>query len=145
MNNTCSITYNLPKSMWKLIFNFVDAIFKFESPKRKTHKVHKNNVPCKTFKKYAFGIKKIEKQTHIAIHMNLWKYGQILIIQKTLIIKQLRFSKKMFLIWIYHFVLHYILNPNNKFEMWIDIKFSILWCYNLMINPYFLISKVHNY
>jgi hypothetical protein len=30
--------------------------------------------------------------------MSLWKYGQILTIQKSLIIKQLRFSKKIFFI-----------------------------------------------
>ncbi len=33
------------------------------------------------------------KQTKIAIHMDLWKYGQILTIQKSLTIKWLRFSK----------------------------------------------------
>jgi hypothetical protein len=30
----------------------------------------------------------------IAIHMDLWKYGQNLTIQKSLIIKRLTFSKK---------------------------------------------------
>jgi hypothetical protein len=34
----------------------------------------------------------------IAIHMDLWKYGQILTIQKSLTIKQLKLSKKRFLI-----------------------------------------------
>jgi hypothetical protein len=34
---------------------------------------------------------KNEKQTKIAIHMDLWKYGQILTIQKSLIIKRLSF------------------------------------------------------
>jgi hypothetical protein len=34
---------------------------------------------------------KIEKQTKIVIHMNLWKYGQILTIQKFITIKHLRF------------------------------------------------------
>jgi hypothetical protein len=48
--------------------------------------------------------------------MDLWKYGQILTIQKSLTIKQLRFSKKRFFIWIYHLVLHYILNPNKIFH-----------------------------
>jgi hypothetical protein len=57
--------------------------------------------------------------------MDLWKYGQIVTIQKSLIIKWLRFSKKRFLIWVYHFVLCHILNPNNKFGMWINIIFFI--------------------
>jgi hypothetical protein len=88
-----------------------------------------------------FWDKEIEKQTKIATHMDLWKYGQILIIQKSLTIKWLRFSKKIFIIWIYHLVLHYILNPNNKFEMWFNIK-KLFWCFNQKISPYFF-SKVH--
>jgi len=52
--------------------------------------------------------------------MNFWKYGQILIIWKSLTIKQLRFSNKRFFIWIYHLVLHHILNLNIKFGMWIN-------------------------
>jgi hypothetical protein len=65
------------------------------------------------------------KKKKIGTHMDLWKYGQILTIQKSLIIKRLRFSKNIFLIWLYHLVLHYILSPNNKFGMWININFSI--------------------
>jgi hypothetical protein len=53
----------------------------------------------------------------------LMKYGQIWIIQKSLAIKQLRFSKTLFFIWVCHLVLDYILNPNNKFGMWININF----------------------
>ncbi len=71
----------------------------------------------------------------------LWKYGQILTIQKFLIIKQLRFSKKRFLIWVYNLVLHYILNPNIKFGMWINIKVFILWCFSQTTNPYFFNFK----
>jgi hypothetical protein len=41
--------------------------------------------------------KKIWKTKKITIHMDLWKYGQILTIQKSLIIKQRRFSKKKIL------------------------------------------------
>jgi hypothetical protein len=37
--------------MWKLVFNVIDVILKFGSPKRKTHKVHMNNSPCKALKK----------------------------------------------------------------------------------------------
>jgi len=56
---------------------------------------------------------------------------------KVLTIKRLRFSKKRFFIWIYHLVLHYILNPNNKFGMWVNIIFSILWCSSQTTNLYF--------
>ncbi len=47
---------NLPKFMWKLVFNVNDVILKFESLKRKTYKIHKNNASSKTFKKYVFEI-----------------------------------------------------------------------------------------
>jgi len=52
---------NLPKYVWKLVFNVVHVNFKFESPKGKTHKVHMNNASCKAFKKYALGTKKLKK------------------------------------------------------------------------------------
>jgi len=95
---------------------------KFVSPKRKTHKVQRNNAPFKTLKNYMFlGQKNWKANKNCNSYMDLWKYGQILTIQKFLTIKQLRFSKKRFLIWVYHIVLHYILNPNNKFGMWINI------------------------
>ncbi len=44
-------------------------------------------------------------------------------IQKSLTIKRLKFSSKIFIIWVYHLVLHHILKPNNKFGMWINIIF----------------------
>jgi hypothetical protein len=131
--------------MWKLVFNVIDVIFKYGSLERKVHKVHMNNEPCKAFKNICFWDREIEKQTKITTHMDLWKYGQILTIQKSLTIKQLRFSKKSFLIWVYHFVLHHILNPNNKFGMWINIYFFILWCSSQMMSPYFSTSKVQYY
>jgi hypothetical protein len=87
-------------------------------------------MPHLKLSKTCFLDKEIEKQTKIATHMDLWKNGQILIIQKILIIKQLRFSNENFFIWVYHLVLHYILSPNNKFGMWINIKKIILWCSN---------------
>jgi hypothetical protein len=96
-------------------------------------------------KTYVFGTKNFFKKTKIVIHMDLCKYGQILTIQKFVIIKQLKFSKTKLFIWIYHLVLHYILNPNKFFGMWINIFFFILWCFSQMINPYILISKVHYY
>jgi hypothetical protein len=57
--------------MWKFVFNVVDVIFKFGSPKRKTHKVHKNNASSKIFKKYAFGINFLKNKIKFAIHMDL--------------------------------------------------------------------------
>jgi hypothetical protein len=129
---------NLPKCMWKQVFNVANVIFWFRILFKKTHKVQKNNAPSKTFKSIFFG-------TKIATHMNLWKYGWILTIQKNLTIKQLNFSKKRLFIWVYHLLLHYVLNPNNKFGMWININFSILWCCNQTTNPYLLTSKVHYY
>ncbi len=86
-------------------------------PDGKPHKVQKNNASSKAFKNTCFWTKEIKKQTKIVIHMDLWKYGQILTIQKTfLIIKRLRFSKKKIFIWICHLVLQYILSPKKKLE-----------------------------
>jgi hypothetical protein len=93
--------------MWKLVFNVIYVIFKFGSPKRKTHKVHMNNASCEAFKKYALEIKKM-KFFYIVTDMDLWKYDKILAIQKSFTIKQLRFSKNRFLIWIYHLILYYV-------------------------------------
>jgi len=80
-----------PKFMWKLVFNVVDVILKFGSCKRITHKVHKKQCPIQNFQNHIFWDKKIEKETKIATHMDLWKYCQILTIQKSLVIKWLRF------------------------------------------------------
>ncbi len=56
------------------MFNIIDVIFKFGSPKRKTHKVFKNNVLFKIFKKYAFGIKKLKKKKFYNLYglMKIW-------------------------------------------------------------------------
>jgi hypothetical protein len=116
--------------MWKLVFNVIDVIFKFENPKRKIVKVRMNNNPCKAFKKYVFGTIFLKNKQKLQLHMDLWKYGQILTIQRSLIIKCLKFSNKRVLIWVYHLILHHILSPNKKFRMWINISFSILRCYS---------------
>jgi hypothetical protein len=65
-------------------------------------------MPHPKLSKKCFWDKEIEKQTKIATHMDLWKYGQILTIQKSLTIKWLKFSKNKFFMWVYHHVLHYI-------------------------------------
>jgi hypothetical protein len=77
---------NLPKSMWQLIFDVVDVIFKFGSPKRKSHKSIWIMPHVKLSKNMFLGQKNWRKKK-IATHMDLWKYGQILTIQKSLIIK----------------------------------------------------------
>jgi len=68
-----------------------------------------NNDPCKAFKNLCFWNKEIEKQTKIATHMDLWKYGEILTIQKSLTIFQRKDSSYEFII------LYYII-------YWIQIK-----------------------
>jgi hypothetical protein len=39
--------------------------------KGKTHKVHRNNAPSKTFLKCAFGTKKMKNKQKVATHMDL--------------------------------------------------------------------------
>jgi hypothetical protein len=66
--------------MWKVVFNVNGVIFKFESPKRKTHEIHKNNAPSKIFKKYDFGSKYLKNKQKLQF---IWTYeNQILTIQK---------------------------------------------------------------
>jgi hypothetical protein len=105
---------NLPKSMWKFIFNVTNVFLNFKVLKGKPTKSIWIMVHLKLSKNMLSG-QKIEKQTNIATHMDLWKYGQIWTIQKSLTIKWLRFSNKRFMIWVYHFAFHHILNLNNKF------------------------------
>jgi hypothetical protein len=62
---------NFPKSMWKLVFNVSNVIFQFGSPKTKTHKDHMNNDPCKAFKKYVFGTKKLKMKIKMQF---IWTY-----------------------------------------------------------------------
>jgi hypothetical protein len=84
-------------------------------------------MPClKLSKKYDFGTKKIEKQIKTAIHMDLWKYGQILIIQKSLTIKRLRFSKKRFLyeFIILYYIIYWVPKTNLECE---SILFFPFW------------------
>jgi hypothetical protein len=57
------------------------SFFKFGSPKR-------NNAPSLKKLKHNFGTKIFLEKTKITTHMDIWKYGQIIIIQKSLTIKQ---------------------------------------------------------
>jgi hypothetical protein len=126
LNNTCSIIYNLFKSMWKRVFIVVDVLFNLEVLKKKPTKSKWIMTHVKAFKNIFFETRKLKKKI-IATHMDLWKYSQILTIQKFLNIKWLKFTNKKFFIWIYHCLLHHILSPNNEFGMWINKKKSILW------------------
>jgi hypothetical protein len=78
-----------------------------------------NNAPSKCFKNIFFGTE-IEKHTNIATHMDLWKYDQILTIQKFL--------------------------TNNKFGMWINIKFNhtVLFIMKLLVSIKVRISRSKN-
>ncbi len=59
--------------MWKLVFNVVDVIFYFGSPK-----VNKNNAPSKTFKKYVVGTKNLKNKQKLQLLCTYEnnKYGQ---------------------------------------------------------------------
>ncbi len=46
---------NLPKSMWKLVFNVIDVIFKFGSPKKKPIKSKEIMPHLKISKKMLLG------------------------------------------------------------------------------------------
>jgi hypothetical protein len=46
--------------MRKLVFNVTDVILKFGNPRRKIHKVHRNNALFKIFKKYVLGTKNLK-------------------------------------------------------------------------------------
>jgi hypothetical protein len=57
-------------------------------------------MPHLKLSKNMFLNKKFEKQTKIATHMDIWKYDQILTIQKPITIKTIKtFEKKIFFIW----------------------------------------------
>jgi hypothetical protein len=94
-------------------------------------------MPHLNLSKICFWDKEIKKQIKIAIHMDLWKHGQNLTIQKSLTFKQLRFFKTRFLVWIYHFVLNYVLSPKKECES-IYKKFQTT-------DRYYLTSKDHYY
>jgi hypothetical protein len=139
-----------PKDIFAQIYintyiNKANVIFQFGMFKRTTHKVHMNNAPSKIFKNILvwFWNKKTKKQTNVATHKDLWKYDLILTIQKSLTIKWSKFSKKKFLIWVYHFIIHHILCSYNNFGLWINFIFSNFLCSNQITSPYFSTSKVH--
>jgi hypothetical protein len=76
-----------------------------------------NNAPCKTFKNIFFGTKKLKKNKN-ATHMDLWTYDQILTIQKSLTIKQLRFQKKdySYEFIILYYIMYWVPITNLKYE-----------------------------
>jgi hypothetical protein len=75
------------------------SFFNLEVLKGKLTKLLGIMPHLKLSKTYGFGTKKLKnKQKKIAIYIDLRKYGQILTIQKSLTIKQLKFANKKFLI-----------------------------------------------
>ncbi len=60
--------------MWKFVLNVTDVIFWFGSPKRKTHKVKRNNAPSKTFKKYDFATIFLNNKQKLKLK---WTYANI--------------------------------------------------------------------
>jgi len=91
--------------------NMLMPFFNFEILKRKpTKSIWTIPAPSKVFKKYGFGGKKLKIKLKFIIHMDLWKYGQILTIQKFETMIWLRLRRERLLIWIYHFILQHILN-----------------------------------
>jgi hypothetical protein len=71
------------------------SFFNLEVLKRKPTKFIKIMPHVKLSNVYTFRTKKLKKQTKITTHMDLYKYGQILTIQKSLIIKWLRLKEKI--------------------------------------------------
>ncbi len=61
--------------MWIFLFNVINVILKFGSPKRKTHKVHKNDAPSKTFKEYDFGTKNWKNKQKLQF---IWTYENMI-------------------------------------------------------------------
>ncbi len=62
---------NLPKFMWKLVFNVIDVIFQFESSKRKPAKFLKIMPHLKDSKTYVFGKKKSKDKKKLQL---IWTY-----------------------------------------------------------------------
>jgi hypothetical protein len=73
---------NLSKSMWKLVFNEFMSFLHLEILKGKPTKSIWIMHDVKFSKNMFLGQKKW-KQTKTVTNMDLWKYGQILIIQKS--------------------------------------------------------------
>jgi hypothetical protein len=63
------------------------SFFNLEVLKGKLTKSIKIMPHLKLSKTHAFGTKNLKNKIKIATHMDLWKYGQILTIQKSLGIK----------------------------------------------------------
>jgi hypothetical protein len=84
--------------------------FNFEVLKRKPTKSIWIMPQVKFSKNIVLGGKFWKNKIVIEIHMDLWKYGPILTIQKFETIIWLRSIRKGLLIWIYHFILQHILS-----------------------------------
>jgi hypothetical protein len=74
--------------------------------------------------------------------MDLWKYGKIFTIQKSLIIKQLKFSKKdsIYEFIILYYIIYWILITNLKCELILFFSFCdvlIKWPVHIFLNSKF--------
>jgi hypothetical protein len=65
---------NLPKSMWKLVFNVIDVIFHLEVLKIKPTKSKWIMTYVKLSKTYAFGILKLKNKQKLQL---IWTYENI--------------------------------------------------------------------
>jgi hypothetical protein len=118
--------------MWKLIFNVADVIFKFGSPKRKPHKIHKLMPHLKLSKNMLLGQKNWRTNKNCNSY-GLVKYNQISTIQKSLAIKQLGFSRNnsSYEFIILYYIIYWILIINLECES--ILKF--LFCDVLIRQP----------
>jgi hypothetical protein len=66
---------NIPKSMWKLIFNVTNVIFIFGSPKRKTTKSRWIMTHVELSKTYVFGTKKLKTKQKLQF---IWTYDNMI-------------------------------------------------------------------
>ncbi len=71
MDNTSSITYTPSQIYVKTGIEVGDVIFWFGSPKRKTHKVQRNNAPFKKKSLKKFGTKKLKNKQKLQL---IWIY-----------------------------------------------------------------------
>jgi len=74
---------------------------------------------------------------------DLWKYGSILTIQKSLSKIWLWFLKEDFHIKFYYLMSHHIWSHYRSFKMKFSMNLFIFYHFKLSTNPYFCISKVH--
>jgi hypothetical protein len=109
----------------------------------KNNKVHINRSPPTYFNIYTSRKKNWNLKKRNNYVKDLWKYGSILTIQKSLIKIWLWFLKEDFHIKVYYLMLHHILSHYISFGMKFNMNLFIFYHFGLLTNPYFCTSKVH--